>query len=178
MTRGRKPLPQELLNLRGTERPDRRRPTSTLGDPIKLEEIGSRCQVSGLRSATRRAREIYWSQVRKVAAQGMLDEAFLGQLFMYAVEWDHLLSCLEDIKRNGIYITVEGKKGTFVIPNPAVKQRDKAMEILCKIGSNFGFSPVDRQRIKISEGEDKGSRLKGVVALLLSDEEQESPEDQ
>jgi hypothetical protein len=37
---------------------------------------------------------------------------------------------------------------------------------------------VDRQRIKISEGEDKGSRLKGVVALLLSDEEQESPEDQ
>ncbi|MBO6064639.1 MAG: P27 family phage terminase small subunit [Bacteroidales bacterium] len=164
--RGRKPLPKELLQLRGTDRKDRDRPASVSGEKIALADVG-KCQISGLQSATRRARDIYWRTVRKVAALGMLEESFLSQIFFYAIEYDHLMTCNESIRKEGIYITVEGKKGTFVVPNPAVKQRDKALEILMKIGSNFGFSPVDKQRIRVqTEPEKPGDRIKRIFASI------------
>ena len=164
--RGRKPLPKELLQLRGTDRKDRDRPASVSGEKIALADVG-KCQISGLQSATRRARDIYWRTVRKVAALGMLEESFLSQIFFYAIEYDHLMTCNESIRKEGIYITVEGKKGTFVVPNPAVKQRDKALEILMKIGSNFGFSPVDKQRIRVqTEPEKPGDKIKRIFASI------------
>ena len=164
--RGRKPLPKELLQLRGTDRKDRDRPASVSGEKIALADVG-KCQISGLQSATRRARDIYWRTVKKVAALGMLEESFLSQIFFYAIEYDHLMTCNESIRKEGIYIKVEGKKGTFVVPNPAVKQRDKALEILMKIGSNFGFSPVDKQRIRVqTEPEKPGDRIKRIFASI------------
>ena len=164
--RGRKPLPKELLQLRGTDRKDRDRPASVSGEKIALADVG-KCQISGLQSATRRARDIYWRTVRKVAALGMLEESFLSQIFFYAIEYDHLMTCNESIRKDGIYITVEGKKGTFVVPNPAVKQRDKALEILMKIGSNFGFSPVDKQRIRVqTEPEKPADKIKRIFASI------------
>ncbi len=176
MTRGRKPLPQELLNLRGTDRRDRQRPTSTIGELIKVEEVGDKCQISGLRGASSRARKIYWSLVKRVAVQGMLEEAFLSQLLFYAVEYDHFITCCEDIRKNGIYLTIESKKGTVVVANPAVHQRDNALDRLLKIGSNFGFSPVDRQRLKIPQEEPKAKGVKAIVAMLYSDVEEEVDE--
>ena len=164
--RGRKPLPKELLQLRGTDRKDRDRPASVSGEKIALADVG-KCQISGLQSATRRARDIYWRTVRKVAALGMLEESFLSQIFFYAIEYDHLMTCNESIRKEGVYITVEGKKGTFVVPNPAVKQRDKALEILMKIGSNFGFSPVDKQRIRVqTEPEKPADKIKRIFASI------------
>lgn len=164
--RGRKPLPKELLQLRGTDRKDRDRPASVSGEKIALADVG-KCQISGLQSTTRRARDIYWRTVKKVAALGMLEESFLSQIFFYAIEYDHLMTCNESIRKEGIYITVEGKKGTFVVPNPAVKQRDKALEILMKIGSNFGFSPVDKQRIRVqTEPEKPADKIKRIFASI------------
>lgn len=164
--RGRKPLPKELLQLRGTDRKDRDRPASVSGEKIALADVG-KCQISGLQSTTRRARDIYWRTVKKVAALGMLEESFLSQIFFYAIEYDHLMTCNESIRKEGIYITVEGKKGTFVVPNPAVKQRDKALEILMKIGSNFGFSPVDKQRIRVqTESEKPADKIKRIFASI------------
>ena len=178
MTRGRKPLPPEILNLRGTDRRDRQRPSSVMGTPVQLEDIGSKCQVSGLKSATRRAREIYWAVVRRVAVQGMMEEAFCSQLLFYAIEYDHFLTCSESIKKEGIYIAVEGKNGTYLVPNPAVKQREAALEKLLKIGSNFGFSPVDRQRLKIPVEDGKDKKLKGIVAMLYADDDGEDGPDE
>lgn len=180
MTRGRKPLPQELLNLRGTNRPCRQRPSSTIGEPIKLSEIQYRCQVSGLRSVPARAREIYWAQVKKVAAQGMLDEMFCQQLFFYSVEYDFFLSCCESIRDEGPIIIIKDANGDYLkkdngdiiaFPNPAVKHREKALEKLIKIGSNYGFTPVDRLRLK-APVEEKGSKVKGIFAMLMADDEQ------
>lgn len=177
MTRGRKPLPRETLALRGTLRNDRERPASVIGEAVQPNEVGKKCQVSGLKSATKRAREIYWSTVRKVSAQGMLDESFCQQLFIYSVELDLLLRCEEDIRKNGMYIIVETKKGTMALPNPAVKQLHAAAEKVLKIGSNFGFSPIDRQRLKAQAEDQKDKKLKGIVALLYGDED-EKPDEQ
>lgn len=165
--KGRKPLPQEVLNLRGTNRPCRARPESTSGEKIAVGDIGSKCQISGLRSTTPRARDIYWSTVRKIANLGMLEESFLAQIFLYAVEYDHFMTCCESIKKEGLYLVIEGKKGTIVAPNPAVKQRDKAAEIILKVGSNFGMSPVDKQRLRVqAELEKPGDKIKRIFASI------------
>ena len=166
MTRGRKPLPRETLALRDTLRKDRDRPASVIGEAIKPEDVAQKCQVSGLKSATERARKIYWATCRKVAAQGMLDEAFCQQLLIYAIELDLLLRCEEDIRKNGMYLVVETKKGTMALPNPAVKQLHAAAEKVLKIGSNFGFSPVDRQRLKIQTEDPKANGIKAIFERL------------
>lgn len=176
MTRGRKPLPQEIKRLRDTDQPCRERPSSVIGEPVRLEEIGSKCQVSGLKSSTPRARDIYWATCRKVAAQGMLDPTFCSQILFYAIEYDIVLRCEEDIKKKGMYVEVEGKFGTMLVQNPSVKQLHAAMEKVLKIGSNFGFSPVDRQRLKMEAGESKPKGFKAIFAMVSVDEE--GPEDQ
>lgn len=175
--RGRKPLPKEILQLRGTDRKDRDRPASVTGAKITVEDVGA-CQISGLQSATRRARDIYWRTVRKVAALGMLEESFLAQIFFYAVEYDHFMTCCESVRKEGLYLVVEGKKGTVVVPNPAVKQRDKALELLLKIGSNFGFSPVDKQRIRVDAEDPKDKKMKAFFAAIYEDKDEGEIDDQ
>jgi len=178
MTRGRKPLPRETLALRDTLRKDRDRPASVIGEAIQPEDVAQKCQVSGLKSATDRARKIYWSTVRKVSAQGLLDPAFCQQLLIYAIELDLLLRCEEDIRKNGMYLVVETKKGTAVFPNPAVKQLHAAAEKVIKIGSNFGFDPVSRSRLKAAMmlDEPKSKGIKAVFAAVFADTQEEADE--
>ena len=178
MARGRKPLPQELLDLRGTARKDRLRPASVTGEKITVDDIG-KCQVSGLKSAPRRARDIYWRVVRKAAALGILEESFLAQLFFYAVQYDHFLTCSEDIRKRGHIVSGKNKDGDEIwFPNPSVKQRDKALELLLKIGSNFGFSPVDKQRIRIQTEDPKEKKLKALFAMVYEDNDDGQVDDQ
>lgn len=168
MTRGRKPLPRETLALRDTLRKDRERPSSTIGEPVPVERVHELCQVSGLQGATERARKIYWATCRKVAAQGMLDPAFCQQLLIYAIELDLLIKCEEDIKRNGMYLVVETKKGPMAIQNPAVKQLHQAADRVLKIGGNFGFDPVSRSRLKAAMLLDDGKKPTGVKAIFAA----------
>lgn len=177
MVRGRKPLPKEILALRGTDRRDRDRPSSTIGVPIKVAEIGSKCQISGLRAATDRAKRIYWRKCKEVAALGILESQDCPSLLAYAVEYDLMIMCEEAIKQDGLYMVVDGKKGTFVVPNPAVKQLHSCVEKLDRIGGNFGFSPVGRQRLKLIQDDGKPKGFKALVAVLTADEP-EPPDEQ
>ena len=177
MPKGRKPLPQELLNLRDTARKDRLRPSSTLGEPIPPEQI-RRCQTPGLKAAPPRARDIYWNLVKRFAAERILEADFLSQVLMYSVYLDTFISATEEIEAKGLICTGTNKDGAeYTYPNPAVSIRDKAAEKLLKIGSNFGLSPVDRQRLKV-QAEDKGSKLKGIFALMVADGDEPQPDEQ
>ena len=72
---------------------------------------------------------------------------------------------------------IEGKKGTIVAPNPAVKQRDKAAEIILKVGSNFGMSPVDKQRLRVqAEPEKPGDKIKRIFASIEYEDGEEVDE--
>ena len=196
MTRGRKPLPKETLKLRDTLRKDRDRPSSTIGDPIPVEEVAQRCQVSGLQGATKRARDIYWAIVKKVASQRMLDPAFCQELLIYAEDLDMLIRAEESIKREGMTIK-QGKKTTttrffpdgsyevkekderYDIPNPAIKIHLQMQDRLLKIGSNFGFDPVSRSRLKAASllDEPKKAGIKAIFAAIVADDEQ-APDEQ
>ena len=175
---GRPRKPREQLQLQGTLQPCRDRPSSTIGEPVPVDKVHERCQVSGLQGATERARKIYWATCRKVAAQGMLDPAFCQQLLIYAIELDLLIKCEEDIKKNGMYLVVETKKGTIAIQNPAVKQLHQAADRVLKIGGNFGFDPVSRSRLKAAMlvEDPKKAGLKAVFAAVFADAEEEADE--
>ena len=179
MTRGRKPLPRETLALRGTLRRDRERPSSTIGEPVKVEEVAQRCQVSGLQGVTKRARDIYWATCRRVAAQGMLDPAFCQQLLIYAIELDLLIKCEESVKHDGTFLMGVNKEGaTYTYPNPAVKMMQGCVDKLLKIGGNFGFDPVSRSRLKAAMlvEDPKKAGLKAVFAAVFADNEDEADE--
>lgn len=170
--RGRKPLSQELLKLRGTDRKDRQRPAATAGELIPLEAIGQ-CQVAGLHSATRRARDIYWRVVRQMASLKLLERPFLSQALFYSIEYDHFLTLTEDIRKNGVVMKGADKGGnTIYFPNPAVKMRDKSLELLLKLSSNFGFSPVDKQRIRVQQEDPKEQKLKALFAMVYEDKDE------
>lgn len=103
---------------------------------------------------------------------GILDRDFLPQILMYAVQYDTYLKCCEIIRHEGVIKIGSDKDGNPVsFPNPAVKLRDKSVEILLKIGSNFGMSPVDRQKIKTHAAEEKEKKVKSIMAMVEFDDE-------
>lgn len=175
---GRKPLPRELKKLRGTLQPCRDRAPSTIGDAVPVEEIQQRCQVSGLQAATPRARYIYWREVKKLAQLGIMTQAFCSQLLIYAIEMDHFIQLTKTIKEEGILVDCVTKEGVkFKMANPAIKMREKSEKILVTIGSNFGFSPVDRQRLKLEASEEKKpTGIKALFATIVTDED--APDEQ
>lgn len=176
--RGRKPIPQEVLNLRGTDRKDRQRPSSTLGAPIAPQDI-RKCQVAGLNTVSARARRIYWTLIKQFAGERLLEMDFLGQVLMYATYMDEWIACTEDIEEKGYVCTGVTKTGAIMkYHNPSVKMRDNATEKLLKIGSNFGLSPVDRQRLKAQVEDPKAKGIKAIFAAIVADEGEETPDEQ
>ena len=194
MTRGRHKLPAEVLALRGTDRKDRARPSSTIGTPIKVEEVAQRCQVSGLQGASQRTRRIYWAAVKRVAALGMMQETFCQGLFLWARDVDMLMDT-EKLLEAGLVIKM-GKKTTSTrtykdgsvevkevderleYPNPAFKQHMTLQDKILKIGANYGFSPVDVQKIKLMAEDPKATGIKAIFAAIVADEGDESPDEQ
>ena len=194
MARGRNKLPRETLALRGTLRNDRERPSSVMGTPIKLEEVALRCQTSGLRAATPRARKIYWRKVREAAALGILEPQDLPQLLAYAADYDWLISATESLNKDGLVIK-QGKKTTTTkhypdgtievkevderldMPNPIFKQAMQLQDKLRQLGGNFGFSPIDRQKLKIVQQSDAPKGFRALFAAVVADND-DGPEEQ
>ena len=193
MTRGRKPLPRETLALRDTLRKDRDRPSSTIGTPIKVDEIAQRCQVSGLQSVNQRTRRIYWAAVKRVASLGMMQETFCMGLFLWARDIDMLMEA-EELLESGLVIP-QGKKTTTIkfypdgtreekivderidLPNPAFKQHMTLQDKILKIGSLYGFSPRDVTQIKIQAEDPKAKGVKAIFErLTVMDDEPDADE--
>ena len=194
MPKGRPRKSRELLKLQGTLQPCRDRPSSTIGSPIKLEEIGQRCQVSGLQGANQRTRRIYWAAVKRVAVLGMMQETFCQGLYLWARDVDMLMDA-EKLLEEGLIIK-QGKKTPTIryypdgtreekvvderldLPNPAFKQHMTLQDKILKIGSLYGFSPADVQKIKLQAEDPKAKGIKAFFAAIVSDEGEEAPDEQ
>ena len=53
------------------------------------------------------------------------------------------------MKAHGPVIEVQTKYGTNYISNPAVKMQRDALKDVTAIAARFGFSPVDRTKLKL-----------------------------
>ena len=108
---------------------------------------------------------------------------------------DLLISAEESLRKDGLTIK-QGKKTTttrffpdgsyevkekderYDVPNPALKIHLQLQDRLLKIGSNFGFSPVDRQRLKAQAEDPKAKGIKAIFAAIVADEGEEAPDEQ
>ena len=108
MGKGRKPLPQEVLNLRGTARKDRQRPAAAItGKTITSYDI--QCvSTPGYSTLTPRGRKIFAKACRTCIALKMLEPIYLSQLVAYArTSVDVvLLKGVNDVKGIGITTAV------------------------------------------------------------------------
>ena len=164
-------MPQEVLNLRGTARKDRQRPTAVVVGKA-ITEYDIRCVTApGYDILTPRARKIYAKACRTCIALKILEAAYLPQLVAYARELDLYLDCCESVLTQGrVYkITDQGGNAKWV-DNPAVHQANNALRNVQSIGSNFGFTPVDRQKLTLNTGVDPLAEIKRI---MLSDGDDE-----
>lgn len=141
MTRGRKPISNAVRKLHGTERADRIReelsiPVLTSVDAKKIKAL-----------ATKRSREIFTVKANQLISQGVLTEMDLEALAVYANSLDWVFECIENLKE-GKFKTVVNEKGTSYVPNPYLKLYKEMVEIVNKVGADFGFTPVSRLRVQ------------------------------
>ena len=194
MARGRHKDSKEQLMLRGTFRQDRDRPSSTIGAPVKVEEIAQRCQVSGLQSVNQRTRRIYWAAVKRVASLGMMQETFCMGLFLWARDVDMLMEA-EELLESGLVIP-QGKKTTTIkfypdgtreekivderidLPNPAFKQHMTLQDKIIKIGALYGFSPRDVTQIKLQAEDPKAKGVKAIFERLTVMDDSDDADEQ
>lgn len=161
MGRGRKKLPQEILDLRGTARKDRARPAAVVGAGVAPIQCWT---FPGYDVLTDRAKDIYRRACRACMGIKILEAQDLVQLIAYAREYDIYLTAVADIEKNGpVTVTTSDSGKTTAYPNPYVKIANNAIQNIAKIGSNFGFSPVDRQKLKVQAAEDPREKIRRIM---------------
>ena len=146
MSRGRKPIPDELKILRGTDQPCRMSGKTNVVDKITdIKQITSCSKLKML--PTKRAKDIFKQKANQLIALNVLTELDLEQLAVYANSLDLVFDCLEGLREPAIpkYDKVGNLTGYVAPPELALYRQ--MVEIVNKIGSDFGFSPISRQRI-------------------------------
>jgi len=153
-----------MLDLRGTARKDRQRPAAVVtGKAITKFDI-SCLSVQGYSMLTPRARKIYGSACRACITLKILEASYLPMLVAYARELDLYFTCCEDVITNGrAYAIIDQGGNKKWVDNPAVHQANNALKAAQSIGSNFGFTPVDRQKLKLNTGSDPMAEIKRII---------------
>lgn len=162
---GRKKQPAQLAKLKGTYQPCRHKDEGGV-EGKKVGSIQAACSTLSYRLLTERQRKIYLSVCRQLIPLGILESAYLPELVIFAKEFDMYLLAAADVEKNGFYTLKRDELGNVcgTIENPSVRQMDRFFNHIAKIGSNFGLSPVDRQRIKMKvEGEDPAAKIINLI---------------
>ena len=144
MGKGRKATPNALKELRGTDQPVRMRDeinTVPITDPIVSIPRGSQLQ-------TKRARDIFKKKANQLIALRVLTEMDLELLGVYASSLDMFYTCVEKIGSEDLVVEVTGKNGTTLVKNPYLSIMSDMVDTINRIGGEFGFSPVSRQKLK------------------------------
>lgn len=171
MSRGRKQLPSQVVKMRGTDQTSR--PRSEGVSAGKIDDISIAEMQIGFANLNERSREIFLERCGVLQAMRILEVSDLPQLMLYAQTFDTYLTAIADVERDGNYLIIYNDDGTVAkaVPHPAEKIRRSCIELLCKIGSDFGFSPVSRQKIKPQE---QTKSLSEILNSLTEDSDEDN----
>lgn len=154
MAKGRKPITNELKVLRGTDQPCRMAKEILSVDKIKcFDEIKSTSQLKGL--PTKRSKSIFRTKANQLIALGVLTVLDLELLAVYANSLDILFDCMEDMRLPAT--PKHNKLGQLIgyVPRPEIAMYKQMVEQVNRIGSDFGFTPISRQRINSAPEENE-----------------------
>lgn len=154
MGKGRKPLPDAVKVMRGTDQPCR-----MAGATDGVERITDVKQITSAANLkllpTKRAKDIFKQKANQLIALRILTDLDLEQLAVYANSLDVLFSCLEGMRNPAI--PKLDKHGCIIgyVPPPELPLYKQMVEIVNRIGAEFGFTPVSRQRINQGPSDEK-----------------------
>lgn len=134
--RGPAATPNAIKLMEGTYREDRHGGAvhAPPGTPVKPKWL------EGLAS------EVWDERVNELSqVPGLLSEVDAPSLALYCYYWQVFHEAKKTIEEEGAVCTGE-KGGAY--PHPSVGQRNKAAEMIAKIGAKFGMTPSDRTSIK------------------------------
>lgn len=151
--KGRKPIPDNLKVLRGTDQPCRLRDelsVTPITDPILSIPKGSPLK-------SKRAKAIFIGKANQLIALKILTSFDIEQLSVYAYTLDQVYVCMEKIHKLDLFREMHDADGKILryVENPYIKLLRDMIDITNKIGADFGFSPVSRQKLKAEPEKDK-----------------------
>ena len=151
--KGRKALPREIKQLRGTLKKSRDTGEITTDKITEISEILDTKKLKVLK--TRRSREIFREKANQLIKLNILTDIDLEQLAVYAYSLDILFDCMDEISK-GKFREVYDDNGHIIrfIQNPYIKLYREMIEVCNKIGGDFGFNPVSRAKLAPQQQEE------------------------
>ncbi len=132
--------PDALKSLRGTDQPCRMSNAPT-GERITAVEAPK-----GLTGA---AKSIYLEKANQLITLDMLTPLDLDAIYIYAINMELVRKAVAHLKKDGMVIWVKDEDGNICGQqlNLYHKVLNDAIKVVNQIGSQFGFTPVSRQRL-------------------------------
>ena len=145
----RPPLPDKVKEKRGTLRKCRQR--EAIDTPaVTLLDVKAPAHLKG------ESKKIYERVVQQCFAVGILAEIDADALSLYAWELAELIALQKRLKEEDYVVEELTKNGTSVKINPLAKVVQTKLAAVNAIGTQFGWSPLSRMRLKaMASGEEK-----------------------
>ena len=131
---GRKPQPKALVDLKATGRASRQYGVSDDAELIS--------KIEPPKVLNARAKIIFAERAEMLIAQRQLTQADVDYIVTYSETLDKYYTAIEMIEKTGGQVYLN--KGGEMVMNPWMKAKREAVEIMLKIGAQFGFSPSTR----------------------------------
>lgn len=153
MPKGRKNLPAEIKQLRGTAQPCREK---AAGDDSGIVRLTDAKPPAWLDTT---AKKIFKSKAEQLIALRVLTVLDLDLLALYAQSYSMIIEALSKVKEEGKFNTLYNDEGQIIgfIENPYMKVYRDNFEKVQKLAAHFGFSPATRKGIMamVDKKEDK-----------------------
>ena len=159
MGKGRKPTPNKLKQLRGTDQPVRMNI-----DEVEYSRITKVSVPRILKS--KRAKKIYRERSQVLINMNLLQEPDQDLLVAYANTLDLYYRAIEEMAEGDLVVTVHTKSGSSKQVNPYLKLMAQLIEIINKLTGHFGFSPSSRASLKVNEPREKLSEFEKLMKGL------------
>ena len=132
MGKGRPKILDEVKKLRGTDQP---------------------CRMSGNSDSAEKltSKDIFKTKANQLIALGVLTELDLEHLALYAFSLDFVFTCMTNIMDN----VDTGERMLDGVSGKEVSMMFKAFDYVNRLGAEFGFTPMSRQKINQSPKEEE-----------------------
>ncbi|MDR2919701.1 MAG: P27 family phage terminase small subunit [Tannerella sp.] len=162
--KGRKGIPNEVKKMRGTDQPCRMKQSAFNVDRISdIKKITSTKNLKLL--PTKRAKDIFKQKANQLIALRVLTELDIEHLAVYANSLDIAFSCMEGMREPAV--EKYNKEGFLIgyVPRPEIAMYKQMVEQINRIGAEFGFTPISRQRINQvpEDGKSFSDELKALL---------------
>jgi len=145
-------IPDEAKKARGTLQPCRSRDGEMQG-AVLLTECKPPSHLRG------NAKRYFASTARTLICWGLLTEADIPALTIYAQALAEIEECNEAISRNGKFNTVYDDSGKVVsfVANPYIKLREQDIDTVMRISKEYGLTAMSRKQLASAVQKPKAS---------------------